>query len=180
MCRWRFACCAVGDGWECRAVGGLELRFGRLFTGKRNDEENAKEKLFTYATYVPVETFKVRSFPFYPALVSLRLTTPLLSFTGSGDCGRRRGVNAHFTSFCFLLPSAAAVMIPPRAPSPGAEGRSVVCRPSSIRCIMPSAMHLHHVRPHTTYCPICYVMHPKTKLHFRTVGVPRVSVSKLA
>ena len=29
-------------------------------TGKRNDEENAKEKLFTYATYVPVESFKVR------------------------------------------------------------------------------------------------------------------------
>ena len=28
--------------------------------GKRNDEENAKEKLFTYATYVPVESFKVR------------------------------------------------------------------------------------------------------------------------
>jgi large subunit ribosomal protein L31e len=28
-------------------------------TGKRNDEENAKEKLFTYASYVPVTTFKV-------------------------------------------------------------------------------------------------------------------------
>jgi hypothetical protein len=27
--------------------------------GKRNDEENAKEKLYTYATHVPVETFKV-------------------------------------------------------------------------------------------------------------------------
>ncbi|OJT05929.1 60S ribosomal protein L31 [Trametes pubescens] len=25
---------------------------------KRNDEENAKEKLFTYASYVPVESFK--------------------------------------------------------------------------------------------------------------------------
>ncbi|RDX45822.1 60S ribosomal protein L31, partial [Lentinus brumalis] len=25
---------------------------------KRNDEENAKEKLYTYATYVPVESFK--------------------------------------------------------------------------------------------------------------------------
>lgn len=29
--------------------------------GKRNDEENAKEKLFTYASFVPVESFKVRS-----------------------------------------------------------------------------------------------------------------------
>jgi hypothetical protein len=29
------------------------------FTGKRNDEENAKEKLYTYASHVPVETFKV-------------------------------------------------------------------------------------------------------------------------
>ena len=28
--------------------------------GKRNDEENAKEKLFTYASFVPVESFKVR------------------------------------------------------------------------------------------------------------------------
>lgn len=28
--------------------------------GKRNDEENAKEKLYTYATYVPVDSFKVR------------------------------------------------------------------------------------------------------------------------
>ena len=27
--------------------------------GKRNDEENAKEKLYTYATYVPVDSFKV-------------------------------------------------------------------------------------------------------------------------
>jgi large subunit ribosomal protein L31e len=27
--------------------------------GKRNDEENAKEKLYTYATYVPTASFKV-------------------------------------------------------------------------------------------------------------------------
>lgn len=27
--------------------------------GKRNDEENAKEKLYTYASHVPVESFKV-------------------------------------------------------------------------------------------------------------------------
>lgn len=32
-----------------------------LDTGKRNDEENAKEKLFTYASHVPVITFKVRT-----------------------------------------------------------------------------------------------------------------------
>ena len=30
-----------------------------LLAGKRNDDEGAKEKLFTYATYVPVESFKV-------------------------------------------------------------------------------------------------------------------------
>ena len=30
-------------------------------TGKRNDEENAKEKLYTYASHVPVESFKVSS-----------------------------------------------------------------------------------------------------------------------
>lgn len=31
------------------------------FVGKRNDEEGAKEKLFTYASHVIVESFKVRS-----------------------------------------------------------------------------------------------------------------------
>ncbi len=34
--------------------------------GKRNDEENAKEKLYIYASHVPVDTFKV-------SLVSLLL-----------------------------------------------------------------------------------------------------------
>ena len=29
-------------------------------TGKRNDEENAKEKLYTFATHVPTASFKVR------------------------------------------------------------------------------------------------------------------------
>lgn len=29
-----------------------------LSIGKRNDDENAKEKLFVYATYVPVTSFK--------------------------------------------------------------------------------------------------------------------------
>ena len=29
--------------------------------GKRNDEEGAKEKLFTYASHVPVTSFKVRT-----------------------------------------------------------------------------------------------------------------------
>ena len=33
-----------------------------LVIGKRNDEENAKEKLFTYASHVPVNSFKVRTF----------------------------------------------------------------------------------------------------------------------
>lgn len=28
------------------------------FTGKRNDDEGAKEKLYTYCSYIPVETFK--------------------------------------------------------------------------------------------------------------------------
>ena len=30
------------------------------FVGKRNDDENAKEKLFTYVSHVPVASFKVR------------------------------------------------------------------------------------------------------------------------
>jgi len=31
--------------------------------GKRNDDENAKEKLYTYVSHVPVATFKVRLRP---------------------------------------------------------------------------------------------------------------------
>ena len=30
-----------------------------ISTGKRNDEEDAKEKLYTYASHVPVVSFKV-------------------------------------------------------------------------------------------------------------------------
>ena len=45
-------------------MSGLEdcaLTGGRYrVAGKRNDEENAKEKLFTYASHVPVDSFKVR------------------------------------------------------------------------------------------------------------------------
>ena len=29
-------------------------------TGKRNDDENAKEKLYTYVSHIPVTSFKVR------------------------------------------------------------------------------------------------------------------------
>jgi large subunit ribosomal protein L31e len=43
-------------------------------TGKRNDEENAKEKLFTYATYVPTASFKV-GLPASLVLVLRNLTT---------------------------------------------------------------------------------------------------------
>ena len=30
-----------------------------IITGKRNDDEGAKEKLYTYVSHVPVTTFKV-------------------------------------------------------------------------------------------------------------------------
>lgn len=56
--------------------------------GKRNDEENAKEKLFTYASHVPVDTFKVR-------LVLLLLKGfcfDLPVMIGSSNCDGRCGV----------------------------------------------------------------------------------------
>ena len=31
-----------------------------LLSGKRNDDEGAKEKLYTYVSHVPVASFKVR------------------------------------------------------------------------------------------------------------------------
>lgn len=33
---------------------------GLVFAGKRNDEDGAKEKLYTYASHVVVDSFKVR------------------------------------------------------------------------------------------------------------------------
>jgi hypothetical protein len=60
-------------------------------TGKRNDEEGAKEKLFTYASYVPVTSFKVRtspshcSSPYLTGPVPPRGSKPLLS-TQSRAC----------------------------------------------------------------------------------------------
>lgn len=42
--------------------------------GKRNDEENAKERLYIYASHVPVETFKV-------SLVSLLLMASCFDLT---------------------------------------------------------------------------------------------------
>ena len=36
--------------------------FKLIQTGKRNDDENAKEKLYTYVSHVPVNSFKVRFF----------------------------------------------------------------------------------------------------------------------
>jgi large subunit ribosomal protein L31e len=40
-------------------------------TGKRNDEENAKEKLYTYATHVPTASFKVSLVSRFPRQVVL-------------------------------------------------------------------------------------------------------------
>lgn len=49
------------------------LGFKCGFAGKRNDDEDAKEKLYTYATYVPVTTFKASLF--YYCLKLLVLTS---------------------------------------------------------------------------------------------------------
>ena len=37
----------------------VDFSFSIHFPGKRNDEKDAKEKLYTYATYVEVTSFKV-------------------------------------------------------------------------------------------------------------------------
>ncbi|KZT64998.1 hypothetical protein DAEQUDRAFT_731979 [Daedalea quercina L-15889] len=43
--------------WE-RGIRSPPRRIRVKLERKRNDEENAKEKLYTYASYVPVESFK--------------------------------------------------------------------------------------------------------------------------
>jgi len=43
--------------WE-RGIKSVPHRIRVKLERKRNDEENAKEKLYTYATHVPVITFK--------------------------------------------------------------------------------------------------------------------------
>ena len=47
-----------------------------VFLGKRNDEENAKEKLYTYVSHVPVTSFKVCLPSFTSACLTSYLTGP--------------------------------------------------------------------------------------------------------
>lgn len=61
--------------------------YNPMFLGKRNDEEDAKEKLYVYASHLPVASFKVY-FACYLATLRLRVTTrvyKLLSLMWS-DC----------------------------------------------------------------------------------------------
>ena len=65
-------------------------------SGKRNDEEGAKEKLFTYASHVPVTTFKVR-------LIAPSFTRPRLTLSRkpvSADHSHRRRVIQGFSPSC--------------------------------------------------------------------------------
>ena len=52
-----------------------------VFLGKRNDEENAKEKLYTYVSHVPVTSFKVC----FPSFTTACLTSYR---TGPANDGR--------------------------------------------------------------------------------------------
>ncbi|OSD00539.1 hypothetical protein PYCCODRAFT_691351 [Trametes coccinea BRFM310] len=128
---------------------------------KRNDEENAKEKLYTYATYVPVESFKVcpLSRPPYPSQAHLLYHTHRASRPSSSTPSKR------LIFSCFVrcrrrcsAPGEAA----PGGPH-GAEGRErprgCVCSPLYYAL---SCNHLH-IRRHAIL-PICYVEQPKT--HF--------------
>ena len=80
-------------------------------TGKRNDEENAKEKLYIYATHVPVASFKVSS-----ASLFLR-SSGLTHRSGSRDCDRGCGVNAWCTSHpsCLSMSSYFVTLLHPHA-----------------------------------------------------------------
>ena len=48
----------MGGSYLCARAKADEF----VFAGKRNDEENAKEKLYTYVSHVPVTSFKVCSY----------------------------------------------------------------------------------------------------------------------
>lgn len=80
-------------------------------TGKRNDEEDAKEKLYTYASYVPVLTFKVRPVILLLYLIITHLSSFLFSsfaffvtYTGPRDHRRgHRRVNANLLDVGRLL-----------------------------------------------------------------------------
>ena len=83
--------------WNVSLISTAKRRqFLTLFThtGKRNDEENAKEKLYTYASYVATTSFKVG----HPASHVLFVISHL---AGSWDSDRRYGVN----SWCLAIPS---------------------------------------------------------------------------
>jgi hypothetical protein len=73
-----------------------ESQFGRILmcckidcvdgTGKRNDDESAKEKLYTLATHVPVSSFKVCAIYYLQSVTTY-------SRTGSPNRGRGRRVD---------------------------------------------------------------------------------------
>ena len=62
--------------------------FKIIQTGKRNDDENAKEKLYTYVSHVPVNSFKVR---FFLSLYCLTLSDDIF-LLGPTNCCCGRGV----------------------------------------------------------------------------------------
>ena len=53
-------------------------------TGRRNDDENATEKLYTYVSHIPVSSFKVLFFSLYAKFCLI----PLLLGPTNGCCGR--------------------------------------------------------------------------------------------
>jgi hypothetical protein len=68
--------------------------------GKRNDDEGAKEKLFTYASYVPVVSFKVCRSHYYTytpidICVCVRVFKPPLSSKCCSPFGEGRVCLVH-------------------------------------------------------------------------------------
>lgn len=122
------------------------------YTGKRNDEENAKEKLFTYASYVPVESFKVCPLALLPRTIFL--TPP--SRPGPRDGCRRRRVDVLSFFYRFvsiLLPERGGA----RGGGKGGNGPGAVC---PLYYALPCT-HTYVRSAARATAPICYVEPPK-------------------
>ena len=91
-----------------------------VFLGKRNDEENAKEKLYTYVSHVPVTSFKVC----FPSFTSACLTSYR---TGPANDGRGCRVisSPRFVAvFFFTLSYPSMLAMHTSTPSPYAMPRN--------------------------------------------------------
>ena len=91
-----------------------------VFLGKRNDEENAKEKLYTYVSHVPVTSFKVC----LPSFTTACLTSYRTGPANDGRGCRVISPPGFVAVFIFTLSYPSMLAMHTSPPSPYAMSRN--------------------------------------------------------